>query len=294
MKAPLHVVLCALTILWLANRSAGLKMHDAQFAEESVLPEYSRIPAKVNDNLVRFVFFAGLGGTGHHGWQNVMRSEKLCERHVEAEMHLRDLWYGDDGKADLYYTQLTNAFSSTVQRTPKNHAKLYCLNILAGSMLSYPDCNSKRHHPDLVSLTRAAAEAAVDLRIVVMHRDPAPMLVSLSFHRGFMDAPMETQQMGNQAAILSAQLQSIDSKFYMCTPFTGVHGRAEMLAQWLVGGLHDTAIGNLSRGIREHYRDTVDDVEGAQFEIKQKAPYVQVKLDTWQAFHGLILRACES
>lgn len=289
MKTILHVVLCALTILWLANRSAGLRMQ-----EEPGPPDYNRIIAKVNDNLVRFVFFAGLGGTGHHGWQVVMQTEKLCEQHVQAEEHLRNLWYGDDGKADVYYTQLRNEFSSTVQRTPKNHARLYCLNILAGSMLSYPDCNSKRHHPDLISLTRAAAEAVVDLRIVVMHRDPAPMLVSLSFHRNFMDAPMEAQQMGNQAAILSAQLQSIDSKFYMCTAFTGVYGHAEMLAQWLVGDLNDTAIGDFSRAIRKHYRDEVEDVTGAQFEIKQKAPHVQVKLDTWQAFHGLILRACES
>lgn len=295
MTSILQVVLCALTLFPLANRSAGLKMDHVQWAEEPGPPEYNMImktPARVQDNLVRFVFFAGLGGSGHHGWQAVMQGEKLCEQHVQAETHLRNLWYGEDSLADVSYTLLKNEFVSTVQRT-KDKAKLYCLNVMVETMMSYPDQNSKIHHPDLISLTRAAAETAVDLRIVVMHRDPAPSLVSLSLHRGFISAPEEAQQMGNQAAILSAQLQSIDSSFYMCTAYTDVYDQAETLAQWLVGDFDYIPVGLFSLAIRKHYRDAIDDVKGAHLEIGRNAPLVQVKMDTWQALHGVLLRTCE-
>merc|ERR1719263_332019 len=116
-----------------------------------------------------------------------MGMSKACITHPAAETSLRQLWYGDDGSVDLFYDQLVAALRETTEHHVRTGTKqLYCLNIIQGSMLSYPDRNSKRHHPDLVSLANAASDASADLRIIVMHRDPAPMLVSLSLHRNLL------------------------------------------------------------------------------------------------------------
>merc|ERR1719181_73253 len=187
-----------------------------------------------------------------------------CITHPKAENHMRKLWYGDDSSVDVYYDQLVAELRGTTQHHTKTGTKqLYCLNTIAGSMLSYPDCNRKRHHPDLVSLARAAADADADLRVVVMHRDPAPMLVSLSLHRNLLPLAEEAQQMGNQAAILHSQLAAIDPQLFICIPFTGVVPRADQISNFLVGDLGTSFAG----AIREHYLSKEDDVAEARRKI---------------------------
>jgi len=245
--------------------------------------------AKTND-FARFVFFAGLGGTGHHGWHETMEKSGACVTHPAAESRMRKLWYGEDGSVDLFYDELVRELRDTTQHHIKTGTKqLYCLNIIKGSMLSYPDCNSKRHHPDLVSLASAAADAGADLRVIVMHRDPAPMLVSLSLHRGLLPLAEEANQMGNQAAILHAQLSSIDPQLFICVPFTGIVERAEDISNFVVGNGMEKSF---SEAIRTHYISKADDVAGARARILKHEKHIFHKLKTWEAFHGLLLKGC--
>lgn len=263
---------------------------DSGSSKQSVESIYGTIPQPPANNFARFVFFAGLGGTGHHGWHKTMGSSGACTTHHAAERRMRDLWYGNDESVDLSYDQLVAELrNTTLQHIKTGTKQLYCLNIIKGSMLSYPDCNSKRHHPDLVSLSNAAADAGADLRIVVMHRDPAPMLVSLSLHRNLLPLAEEANQMGNQAAILHSQLAAIHPQSFMCTPFTGVVSRADAISNFVTQGMG----GSFADAIRSHYLSKEDDVAGARAEVLKHAQKIVSKMKTWEAFHGLLLKSCQ-
>jgi hypothetical protein len=256
---------------------------------EGVPSMYQPVRRISTNDFARFVFFAGLGGTGHHGWHAVMGKSNACVTHPVAEALMRKLWYGDDESVDLFYEQLVSELRATTQHHMKTRSKqLYCLNVVNGSMLSYPDCNSRRHHPDLVSLANAAADAGADLRIIVMHRDPAPMLVSLSLHRALLPLAEEANQMSNQAAILHAQLSAIDPQLFICTPFSGVVERADPISNFVIGDLGQS----FADSIRTHYMDKDDDVAAAREQIITHNKHILSKMKTWDAFHGLLLKGC--
>lgn len=159
-------------------------------------------------NYTRYVFFAGVGGTGHHMFRELMLD--WCSFSAATDEALRRLWY-DRSDFDEGYTQLV--------RSLKQAQGLVCLNLLrADSMLSYPDRNNKLYHPDVISLAAAAEEAKVDLRLVVLHRDPRAMVISTSIHRGFLGLYAEAQQSYNQLGILYSQLRAVDS--YRCAPYS--------------------------------------------------------------------------
>lgn len=156
----------------------------------------------------RYVFFAGLGGTGHHMFREIMLDH--CRFSPEADEAIRQLWY-DHKDFDAGFDKFVAL----------NESGIVCLNLMrADSMLSYPDQNNKLYHPDVVSLAAAAEAANVDLRIVVLHRDPRAMVVSTGIHRGFLGLYPETQQTYNQLCILYAQLLVIDPAFYRCAPYS--------------------------------------------------------------------------
>jgi hypothetical protein len=67
-----------------------------------------------------------------------------------------------------------NEYVEQLQRLAQDpNSGLFCVNLgHQGSMLSYPNGNDARHHPDVVVLAAAAEKAGVDLRIVVLSRWP--------------------------------------------------------------------------------------------------------------------------
>jgi hypothetical protein len=277
--------------LVLLTADATLLLSRSRGAESLKLPRiYQPVKRLSTNNFARFVFFAGLGGTGHHGWQTTMKQSGACTLHPDIDTSIRGLWYGSDDEADVFYHQLVMQLRNVTQHhVGTNVSQLYCLNVLSGvSMLSYPDRNSQLHHPDLVSLTNAAADAEADLRVVVMHRDPAPMLVSLSLHRNLLELAEEAQQMANQAAILHSQLASIDPQYFLCVPFAGTVARADQISDFVVGGLGKS----IAEEIREHYLEKKDDVEAAQLQITDHSKHIATKIKTLDAFHGLILQSC--
>lgn len=212
----------------------------------------------------RFVFFAGLGGAGHHLWRDIMMAH--CTYSPRVDDALRAVWHKqirDSRRLRIekvyfkkreFYPKQSNAThfpkksntSHTNQGSKHNLNQrgfrgagrafdalvaamrepspepLICLNLMHGSMLSYPDLNDFLYHPDVVVLADAAERAKVDLRVVVLHRDPRATVVSTAVNREFIDVYTETQLMYNQLCILYAQLKAIDAKFYGCVAYSGI------------------------------------------------------------------------
>jgi hypothetical protein len=126
---------------------------------------------------------------------------------------------------------------------------------------SLRDFASELHHPNVLSLARAAEEARVDLRVVVLHREPARMITSLSKRfrpRGDVKEPPAFQalQMANQAALLNAQLGRVDDAFFTCVGFNDTRRDAARVADFLFSGLRrapDRAL-DLGASLRNIFR----------------------------------------
>ena len=134
-------------------------------------------------------------------------------------------------------------------------------------MFSYPENNSLKHHPNVYTLALLAEEVGVDLRILVLHRHPAPQLVSLSIHRNLFPLPNQAHQMTNQAALLNAQLDLIDPRFFVCTGFDSVKDLRTVIEEHIIGGMTTVPERKLSTAIDKHYRGNIDDPDVAWAEI---------------------------
>ena len=198
-------------------------------------------------NKARFVFVAGLGGSGHHAFKEVFGASRAC-RAVDAETDrlMRALWYEDAG-ADATFAKFVAALARAA-RTPG----LHCLNLLRGTMLGYPDNNDKTHHPDLVTLAAACERAGADLRVVVLSRAPEPIVASTAVRRKYLGVAEEVTQMSNQLAFLSTQLEAVDAAFFVCVAYAPDASRvAGPVAAHLAGGLPTEH--HLAAAIARHY-----------------------------------------
>ena len=243
---------------------------------------------KQSSNRVRFLFVAGLGGTGHHGWQAVLEEGKVCKSSPSVKNAIKRLWFGEDSQSDRYAIELKAAFRKTASAVNLlDNSTLFCVHLVHGPMLSYPEKNNPTHHPNVWSLARLAEDSGVDLRIIVIHRHPANQLVSLSLHRHYMDLANEAHQMSNQGAILNSQLQLVDPNFFICTSFsTAVNDRFD-IEQHVIGGMAGFEINKMSKAIKRFYRAEQDDPYAASREI-QKAMQdnsARLKIDEMEFYY---------
>lgn len=102
-------------------------------------------------------------------------------------------------------------------------------------MLSYPNGNNPTHHPNVLSLAMAAHRAQVDLRILVLTRNPIDMLVSLVLHRHFQPMEKETHMMLNNLDFLSGQLEALNKSSYYCIHYEDGAKDAKAVAEYLLG-----------------------------------------------------------
>jgi hypothetical protein len=244
------------------------------------------VPKVHTSNKARFLFVAALGGTGHHGWHQVLQ-DGVCERALEAENAMRSLWFGINNQADHNAALLQFALQQAAANATAS--TLYCLNLVGGSMLSYPNGNNPRHHPNVFSLAVIAERAQVDLRVLVLHRHPAPQLVSLSIHRHFMDLAAEAQQMATQGAVLNGQLQSIDPSFYHCSGFSSLDVQA--INTHILGGMGFGDV--LKRSVERNYRISVDNVTAAMKEMSEhETTGIDIKIDEMVVKYQQLLALC--
>jgi len=125
-------------------------------------------------------------------------------------------------------------------QTLKNEDAAYFLDTLiqdkqVGEM-SFPNFSGnfrEYDHVDVVALARLAETAAVDLRIVLLARSPAQMLVSTTQHRHFDTPNREAAREATNAAALGAALSLIDPRFVRCLPWQADLDAWVGVAQWL-------------------------------------------------------------
>lgn len=145
-----------------------------------------------------------------------------CAFAPRVDNALRVVWHKQKN-ATTGFEGAGSAFDALVEALGEPSPQpLVCVNLMRGTMMSYPDSSDLLYHPDVVSLAAAAELAKVDLRIVVLHRDPRATVVSTAVNRDFVDIYTETQLMFNQLCILYAQLRAIDAKFYSCANYYSI------------------------------------------------------------------------
>ena len=201
----------------------------------------SRIAKTVYSDTVRFVFFAGLEGTGHHAWQDVWakcpventkrRLEFRCAFDTEL---LNALYSGFNGAGGLFnpkdekqYQKRRNQILRLFKKYSAKSDGIPTAVILntfmetgqGSGMISYPNYKGPLkplHHGRLEILAELAEIAQVDLRIVYLDR-PAGEIARSDLRR-FQDGPPvdEMMMLIDNAMILRTQLEMIDFKFFRC------------------------------------------------------------------------------
>ena len=193
-------------------------------------------------NHVRFLFVAGVEGSGHHAWGELFR---VCEHAPKASLTcvfpqamIQLLWDG----ADAYEgntTGLFNTMDGARHRMLQGHIvqafkrklrqarrpSLYILNcaehvaVGVGEM-SFPSFRGKHTSiqlPDMVLLASLAEQAGADLRILLLTRSTTSVLRSVLL-RGFDGQNMRLQStmQTSGAMAMNAQLAALDARFVAC------------------------------------------------------------------------------
>ncbi|KAH8065744.1 protein serine/threonine phosphatase [Aureococcus anophagefferens] len=244
---------------------------------------------KTVDAPARFLFIAGLEGSGHHSLSNMfamcVRRRVLCRHDRELGQLLHGnrshptgiFVYGRQAAADI--AALRKRFFARLQHLRDARgtaARRALLNVNAdgatipdAGMMSYPNFgppDKMLHHPDMQTLATMAEAAGADLRVLVVLRGARETLVSTSVHRlgEFPPWPEEAAVLGNSAAALASELALVDPRFVVCAPFAvatdpGAHrgAWASRLGPALHPGL-DTRVAVLAEGSGRHDRGRQD------------------------------------
>jgi hypothetical protein len=179
----------------------------------------------------RLVFVAGLEGVGHHVFAILGKRHTTRPLYEALTDHLCDSTWDDDS-ANKYVTaraRLVNAMQQI--RTdptllPRDGSRVIFLNTVFVerdvNMYSYPwggpRCYLKRYarvvcNIDVVELAKAAEEAGVDFRVVLLKRAIGAAVVSASLHRPFGTLVSETRMLALSWSLLKEGIETIDPKF---------------------------------------------------------------------------------
>jgi hypothetical protein len=221
------------------------------------------------------MFAAGLEGTGHHALQAMMdvctmsnfhgnKTRNILERSCYKAVEISKLLM-NDGTRPKHKSIVTGLFSPLNENSKeimikiqtmmkhmlyqKNHHRLYIVGLGASSagVMSYPNgCSDDGSvptalcHPDIHLLATMAEASRVDLRIIILTR-PADEIIKSVRRRNFLD-DFEIKSLISNAAILYAQLTTLDPAFYYCLDYKTLVSLGEEQKQELVEFLHPTAI----------------------------------------------------
>jgi hypothetical protein len=188
----------------------------------------------------RLFFAAGLEGTGHQAF-STMLTHAPCDVCACACNLSLSVMNGIDGNG-LFWTNdnrdIRDKLFVTVHFMKQlvvsaTHAggsvgQLHILGldcVREAGMLSYPNYGHERFkvfdHPDLTVLASIAEHVQLDLRILVLLRGATDILISTVDRRKFSggNPVMQAKVLIVNAAVLYAQLQSIDRQFYSCVNY---------------------------------------------------------------------------
>jgi len=185
---------------------------------------------------VRFIFVAGLEGTGHHFWESAFercgQAGGPCSFAARVQRLLYNsfgqaLFNSEGGTASSYrrlQLTLVRELRDLQAAAEKKRVDLIALNLgehlgLKVGEMSYPNYggeNKTLHRPDIRLLAELAEEAAIDLRILVLQRKSSQILRSTITHRHFEEPMTETAILTHNGFALSGQLALLDRRFFLC------------------------------------------------------------------------------
>ena len=147
-----------------------------------------RLAKRVSSSRVRFLFVAGIEGSGHHAVREIhLRCEQLHGPCAHSDRITKLLYHGENNADGIFVygndhqtvssiSEMREELKSAVKVEMNKYKKptLVLLNTGFGAgvgMISYPNYNGAGksiHHPDLNELAKTFEEAGADLRIFVL------------------------------------------------------------------------------------------------------------------------------
>lgn len=212
------------------------------------LPSRAALLAKrAISDVTRFVFVAGLEGSGHHAWRDAFAGctdgdgdgspcRFACGLATLLSGGSDDAQRGKLSSAGLFHQPGNSSRAAALRlevmqelrrlASPSAAARpaLYLLNLgqtpgAQVGMMSFPNWGAGRQRgamPDLVELSTLAEAAGADLRVLLLTRPAAEMLASTSEHRRFATPARQAAVLTAAAHALDGQLHRIDSRFVFC------------------------------------------------------------------------------
>ncbi|CAE7232178.1 unnamed protein product [Symbiodinium natans] len=176
---------------------------------------------------VRFVFFAGLEGSGHHFWHEMIKRLPI-NRSEDLSRALFDGQHGGFFNADEHsrgdyaedIAKLMSEMEMNLSSTPG--CKVVALNGVepqVSGMMSYPNMGGKDRagrNPDIFALAKLAEAAGVDLRIVLLTRHPESMVQSMCERNYEKDVAHAVREVAMTISLLSEQLELLDPSYVAC------------------------------------------------------------------------------
>mmetsp|Transcript_29906 Transcript_29906/g.75710 ORF Transcript_29906/g.75710 Transcript_29906/m.75710 type:complete len:274 (+) Transcript_29906:2-823(+) len=231
-----------------------------------------------------WVALLGLEGTGHHGICEslVPRCEMVSESGepclaFDADMQIvvRQLafalpdslsrWRRKLSKRLTFYANLSSSKRILFQCSPSSES----LYPHWSFMMSYPDAELGMQrsaaeegkvtaHPDAVAMALAAERAGLDARFVVLRRDAADAVASIS-KRSALAFDVAARILRDNEAILEWQLRRLSPDFFFELPFESAPAEAAALAVFL--RLNESA---LEESLSQRFRITTHALSGAE------------------------------
>jgi len=213
------------------------------------------------DEKFRVMFVMGLEGSGHHSFPSAFNACKKDDKHDEnicvVDTELTSLMmkgkekpkgifvYGNQNGEEIECDRFK--FVQKLKALKQNSGTtLIFLNGIArklgipknfAAMVSYPSFrgdDKTLHHPDIQVLAALCEMAGVDLRIVVVNRNPNAIVDStvmnrdltqhgntIQHHENTIQHPLayEVAVLADNAAVMALQLQTVDPRFFMCVEY---------------------------------------------------------------------------
>ena len=219
-----------------------------RWRNEKDVHRQAALPKRIESQTCRFVFFAGIEGTGHHVWHSLWKKlGPSAASSIPLTYALYDHWnmtgffntFDGEVRARSAESIKQLMISISQNHSTPNDVTMIALNVgyrdqeLTG-MMSYPNFMGQDRaiqNPDVHALANLAEAAGVDLRIVLMLRHPASTVRSglrRNFEPDWLHA-VKTYTL--TLALLTAQLNLIDPSFIACWDYeTPTAGLSDLLS----------------------------------------------------------------
>lgn len=267
----------------------------------------------VISDVYRVVFLAGVGGTGHHLFQSVMR--KCAEAGLCRDAPFRkSLWNAIKPKTGFWsaartpdrrlYCWVQQKMATAMADAPGEQKNgdgtvpfLDIVNTLEQTgktgMISYPNYyrTNAFAQPDMRSLAYLGEQVGADVRIVVLLREPYAQLSSV--HRRFGKKSTITHTVDRFAKAqlkLVRQLRHLDTRFYTCIRFETLAMYGDAVDVLLQGGRrHGEAGGDFT--FKSAIEDIIDPTRVAKYTTPDVLVAKYIK-DHYAPTYNMLVKLC--